>query len=185
MATRDIALASDIRLNIPLPVANMIAGIKSGTVTLTCDSRGMAFQHGDERLAAMIPVDDFPPINSHLDMLPRGASVTLAAEQLLESVKALWRVDPEQDVRLSFTSGLIVVECTGKGSARDEIECPVVTPYEVWLPADQLSDALGAVSGDVTLSYGPAELDPFWIAQSGWQTLMAPIKPESVAARKR
>ncbi len=184
MAMRDLNTTIDLSLDIPLDVARMLSDLENGTVSIMSDARGMSFELGGERISALCPSGEFPPVDEQFANIRCDNSVTVSVDKLLDCLKAVLRVDSEHDLRLGFTPGSIAVECSGHGDASDEIEVDSVCEGEVWLNGQYVVDAITSVAGEVTLGFGKEPLDPFVISQPGWRTVIMPLRPDQVASRK-
>ncbi len=184
LAMRSLNLKKDLDLNIPLDVARLLVSLKSGTVDITSDTRGMSFDVGGDRLASLAPAGDFPPVDEQFSDMLLPNSVTVPVERLLDAVKAVQRVDSQHDLKVSFRAGRIILECSGSDEATDELEAEVKQDYDVWLNGAFVVDALSAITGEVTLGYGSDPLDTFFLQQDGWRCMISPLMPETVRQRK-
>ena len=183
-AVRRLASKAKMNLDIPLELARELKGLKDGVVTVSTSDRSMSFTIGSETLSALFPAGELGPVHAQVDMLLPGSTCRVNSEQLLDAVKAVQRVDSEHDTRLAFSAGKITVECSGRGSASDEVEADCTEPYSCWVDGSYLVDALSVVSGEVTVGYGLGDVDPLVLETEGWRYLVMPRRGTQVEARK-
>lgn len=173
-----------IDLLIPTETARMLIG-RTGTVKITSEASAMAFQFGDEKIAALAPAGQFPPVERQLEHIKSGVKFTVDAERLRNAVKALQRVDADRDIALKVEPGLLALECAGaEGSSRDEIEIGGGALCEAWLKASNISDGLARISGEVEVGCD-AGFEPFIITQGEYVLVSMPLQPAYVEQKKR
>jgi DNA polymerase-3 subunit beta len=130
-----------------------VASDMTEPVTLTASGGYVHFEWPTVMLSAKTTGEPFVPWRKVSEgALKDAIACTISRAALSDAISRTMVVsdDKTQNVVMTFTAGLIVLtnESTGKGSAREEVECDSTADYVTKFNAQFLIDALAVITDD-------------------------------------